>query len=76
MFHLNLSASGKGSRTEGRKSNKAFMILSALGILFVVDVHLGNTLSVLTGISPMIPSLCPCLPLYRAISSKNPIVKI
>lgn len=53
MFHLNLSASGKGSRTEGRKSNKAFMILSALGILFVVDVHLDNTLSVLTGIFPL-----------------------
>ena len=36
----------------GKKSNKAFMILSALGILFVVDVHLGQPLSVLTNIFP------------------------
>lgn len=36
----------------GKKSNKAFMILSALGILFVVDVHLGKPLSILTQIFP------------------------
>lgn len=36
----------------GRKENKAFMILSALGILFVVDVHLGSPLGVLTRIFP------------------------
>lgn len=39
-------------RKEGRKSNKAFMILSALGILFVMDVHLGNPIGVLTKIFP------------------------
>ena len=31
----------------GRKSNKAFMILSALGILFVVDSHVGPNFSVI-----------------------------
>lgn len=36
----------------GRKDNKAFMILSALGILFVVDVHLGSPLGVLTCVFP------------------------
>lgn len=36
----------------GKKSNKAFMILSALGILFVVDVHLGQPLSVFTCVFP------------------------
>lgn len=36
----------------GNKENKAFMILSALGILFVVDVHLGNSVSFLTQIFP------------------------
>jgi fucose 4-O-acetylase-like acetyltransferase len=36
----------------GKKTNKAFMILSALGILFVVDVHLGQPLSVLTNVFP------------------------
>lgn len=40
------------SGKEGRKSNKGFMILSALGILFVVDVHLGNPLGILTQIFP------------------------
>ncbi len=36
----------------GKKSNKAFMILSALGILFVVDVHLGQPLSILFNVFP------------------------
>lgn len=36
----------------GKKSNKAFMILSALGILFVVDVHLGQPLGILTRVFP------------------------
>lgn len=36
----------------GKKENKAFMILSALGILFVVDVHVSNCLSPLTQIFP------------------------
>lgn len=36
----------------GNKDNKAFMILSALGILFVVDVHLGNSISFLWHIFP------------------------
>lgn len=36
----------------GKKENKAFMILSALGILFVVDVHLGQPLSVLNNVFP------------------------
>lgn len=36
----------------GKKENKAFMILSALGILFVVDVHLNKSISFLTQIFP------------------------
>lgn len=36
----------------GQKENKAFMILSALGIIFVVDVHLGMPLSLLCNIFP------------------------
>lgn len=40
------------NQVSGRKSNKAFMILSALGILFVADVHLGQPLSILTKIFP------------------------
>lgn len=40
------------NQASGRKSNKSFMILSALGILFVADVHLGQPLSILTKIFP------------------------
>ena len=36
----------------GSKDNKAFMILSALGIIFVVDEHLGRSVSFLTQIFP------------------------
>ena len=36
----------------GQKDNKAFMLLSALGILFVVDAHLGQSISFLTQIFP------------------------
>lgn len=36
----------------GSKENKAFMILSALGILFVVDEHLGRPISFLSQIFP------------------------
>lgn len=36
----------------GKKDNKAFMILSALGILFVVDEHLGRPISFLYDIFP------------------------
>ncbi len=36
----------------GRKENKALMILSALGILFVVDEHLGRPISFLSQIFP------------------------
>lgn len=36
----------------GKKSNKAFMILSALGILFVVDSHVGPNFSVKFGVFP------------------------
>lgn len=36
----------------GRKTNKTFMILSALGIIFVVDDHLAHPLSILTSIFP------------------------
>lgn len=36
----------------GAKENKAFMILSALGILFVVDEHLGRPISFLAQIFP------------------------
>lgn len=38
--------------TTGRKSNKAFMILSAFGILFVVDAHLGSNMPFFTQIFP------------------------
>lgn len=45
-MHLKIVRSNTGpGRTEGRKQNKAFMILSALGILFVVDSHVGPNLS-------------------------------
>lgn len=40
------------TKTVGNKENKAFMILSALGILFVVDDHLGKSLSLFTQIFP------------------------
>lgn len=46
----------------GRKENKAFMILSALGILFVVDVHLGSPLGVLTRIFPYDSFFMPLSP--------------
>ena len=36
----------------GKKENKAFMILSALGIVFVVDVHISKCLSPLVQIFP------------------------
>lgn len=36
----------------GRKTNKAFMILSAIGILFVVDSHLGSNMPFFTQIFP------------------------
>ena len=36
----------------GSKENKAFMILSALGILFVVDEHLGRPIAFLSQIFP------------------------
>lgn len=36
----------------GKKSNKAFMILSALGILGVVNAHFGQPVGFLTGIFP------------------------
>lgn len=38
--------------TVGKKSNKAFMILSALGILFVIDSHVGPDFSILTVVFP------------------------
>lgn len=38
--------------TVGKKSNKAFMILSALGILFVIDSHVGPNFSSLTVVFP------------------------
>lgn len=34
------------------KSNKPFMILSALGILFVVDCHSGNGIGFFTSVFP------------------------
>lgn len=36
----------------GKKSNKAFMILSALGILFVIDCHCWNPVGLFTAIFP------------------------
>lgn len=44
--------SSHSSQKGGRKSNKSFMILSAFGILFVIDVHLGQPLSIFTQIFP------------------------
>lgn len=38
--------------TRKNKSNKAFMILSALGILFVVDCHTGNGIGLFTAVFP------------------------
>lgn len=52
MSHVNQSVQTVSRQKEGRKSNKAFMLLSALGIIFVVDVHLGQPLAILTNIFP------------------------
>lgn len=49
----------------GRKDNKAFMILSALAILFVVDVHMGGPLGVLTSLFPYDSYI---MPLFTFIS--------
>lgn len=40
------------AKNVGNKENKALMILSALGILFVVDEHLGRPISFLTQVFP------------------------
>lgn len=50
-----------------RKSNKVFMIFSALCILFVVDAHAGSPLGILTNFFPYNSFLCQHFALYPDI---------
>ena len=47
-----------------QKSNKTFMILSALGILFVVDAHAWSPLGLMTNFFPYNSFLCLCFALF------------
>ena len=75
MSHVNQSVQNISRQKEGRKSNKAFMILSALGIIFVVDVHLGQPLAILTNIFPYDSFFMPMFAFNPAISLRNCIAK-
>lgn len=51
------------------KSNKAFMLLSAFGIIFALDSHCGAVLG-FARLFPYDSFLCPCLSLFQGIFSK------
>ena len=58
------------------KSNKKFMLLSAIGIFMVVDSHTFTALNFLGDIIPYNSFLCPCLYLYPDISTRLILLQI